>query len=143
MACCTKEEAQETRERILDAAEDVFYAKGVSQTTLNDVAEAAGVTGGDREAGGLLEAGAREEHAVGEGSELRRRARPQACLADDGRHEIGGVAGGPQARHRPGDLIDRIEGALADPLAPNLLIDPLRPPEVSPTASDAVSDRPP
>lgn len=46
MTRCTKEEAQETRERILDAAEDVFYAKGVSQTTLNDVAEAAGVTRG-------------------------------------------------------------------------------------------------
>lgn len=46
MARCTKEEAQETRERILDAAEDVFHAKGVSQTSLHDVAEAAGVTRG-------------------------------------------------------------------------------------------------
>lgn len=46
MARCTKEEALETRSRILDAAEDVFHAKGVSQTTLNDVAEAAGVTRG-------------------------------------------------------------------------------------------------
>lgn len=46
MARCTKEEAQETRERILDAAEDVFHAVGVSQTTLHQVAEAAGVTRG-------------------------------------------------------------------------------------------------
>lgn len=46
MARCTKEEAQETRSRILDAAEEVFHAKGVSQTALNDVAEAAGVTRG-------------------------------------------------------------------------------------------------
>ncbi len=36
----------ETRERILDAAEEVFNAKGVSRTTLNEIAEAAGVTRG-------------------------------------------------------------------------------------------------
>lgn len=36
----------ETRERILDAAEDVFNEKGVSRTTLNEIAEAAGVTRG-------------------------------------------------------------------------------------------------
>ena len=36
----------ETRERILDAAEDVFNARGVSRTTLNEIAEAAGVTRG-------------------------------------------------------------------------------------------------
>ena len=46
MARNTKEKAQETRERILDAAEDVFYDKGVSNTSLNDVAQAAGVTRG-------------------------------------------------------------------------------------------------
>ena len=33
----------ETRERILDAAEDVFNARGVSRTTLNEIAEAAGL----------------------------------------------------------------------------------------------------
>ena len=46
MARNTKEKALETRERILDAAEDVFYDKGVSNTSLNDVAQAAGVTRG-------------------------------------------------------------------------------------------------
>ena len=42
----TKEEAQETRSRILDAAELVFYDKGVSRTSLADIAQAAGVTRG-------------------------------------------------------------------------------------------------
>jgi TetR/AcrR family transcriptional regulator, acrAB operon repressor len=42
----TKEEAQETRNRVLDAAERVFYEKGVSHTTLADIAQAAGVTRG-------------------------------------------------------------------------------------------------
>jgi TetR/AcrR family acrAB operon transcriptional repressor len=42
----TKEEAQETRNRILDAAERVFYEKGVSRTSLADIAQAAGVTRG-------------------------------------------------------------------------------------------------
>jgi len=46
MARCTKEEALETRTRILDAAENVFYAQGVAHTSLADVAEAAGVTRG-------------------------------------------------------------------------------------------------
>jgi TetR/AcrR family acrAB operon transcriptional repressor len=42
----TKEEAQETRNRILDAAEQVFFEKGVSRTSLSDIAQAAGVTRG-------------------------------------------------------------------------------------------------
>lgn len=42
----TKEEAQETRNLILDTAERVFYEKGVSRTTLGDIAAAAGVTRG-------------------------------------------------------------------------------------------------
>ncbi len=46
MARRTKEEAQETRNRILDAAEQVFYEKGVSRTSLADIAHAAGVTRG-------------------------------------------------------------------------------------------------
>lgn len=46
MARNTKEKALETRERIIDAATDVFYDKGVSNTSLNDVAQAAGVTRG-------------------------------------------------------------------------------------------------
>jgi TetR/AcrR family acrAB operon transcriptional repressor len=46
MARSTKEDALETRSRILDAAEDVFYEKGVSRTSLADVALASGVTRG-------------------------------------------------------------------------------------------------
>lgn len=42
----TKEEALETRNAILDAAERVFQEKGVGHTSLNDVAAAAGVTRG-------------------------------------------------------------------------------------------------
>lgn len=46
MARATKEEALETRSRILDAAEDVFNLRGVSGTTLADIAAAADVTRG-------------------------------------------------------------------------------------------------
>jgi TetR/AcrR family transcriptional regulator, acrAB operon repressor len=46
MARRTKEEALETRNRILDAAEHVFYEKGVSRTSLADIAQHAGVTRG-------------------------------------------------------------------------------------------------
>ena len=46
MARRTKEEAQATRNRILDTAEMVFQRRGVSRTTLQEVAEAAGVTRG-------------------------------------------------------------------------------------------------
>ncbi len=46
MARKTKQEALETRGQILDAAEHVFREKGVSHTTLTDIAEAAGVTRG-------------------------------------------------------------------------------------------------
>lgn len=42
----TKEEALETRHRILDAAEAVFHARGVARPSLADIAEAAGVTRG-------------------------------------------------------------------------------------------------
>lgn len=42
----TKAEASETREAILDAAEHAFLKKGVSKTSLNDIAERAGVTRG-------------------------------------------------------------------------------------------------
>ena len=45
-AHATKEEAEKTRQAILDAALDVFYAKGYSAATLNDVAKKAGVTRG-------------------------------------------------------------------------------------------------
>ncbi|MDP2007444.1 MAG: TetR family transcriptional regulator [Rubrivivax sp.] len=46
MARKTKEEAQATRSSILDAAEVLFQAQGVSRTTLHEIATAAGVTRG-------------------------------------------------------------------------------------------------
>ena len=46
MARRTKEEAAGTRTRILDVAEQVFHEKGVSRTSLADIAAAAGVTRG-------------------------------------------------------------------------------------------------
>ena len=46
MARRTKEEAQETRNRILDTAEEVFREQGVTSTSLADIACAAGVTRG-------------------------------------------------------------------------------------------------
>jgi TetR/AcrR family transcriptional regulator, acrAB operon repressor len=42
----TKEEALQTRDRILDAAEQVFHAQGVAASSLQQVAEAASVTRG-------------------------------------------------------------------------------------------------
>src|SRR3989344_4758093 len=42
----TKEEAQEARSQILDAAEQAFYERGVARTTLADIAALAGVTRG-------------------------------------------------------------------------------------------------
>ncbi len=46
MARRTKEEAQATRTQLLDTAEIVFREKGVSRTTLADIANSAGVTRG-------------------------------------------------------------------------------------------------
>ena len=46
MARRTKEEAQATRSRILDTAELVFEQRGVSGTSLNEIAKAAGLTRG-------------------------------------------------------------------------------------------------
>lgn len=46
MARRTKEDAQKTREQLIEAAETVFYRKGVSKTSLNDIAAEAGVTRG-------------------------------------------------------------------------------------------------
>ncbi|MHB8950608.1 MAG: TetR family transcriptional regulator [Rhodoferax sp.] len=46
MARCTKEEALATHEQLLDAAERVFYEQGVSRTSLQAIAEAAGVSRG-------------------------------------------------------------------------------------------------
>lgn len=42
----TKEDAQQTRESLLDAAERLFAARGVSRTSLQDIAKEAGVTRG-------------------------------------------------------------------------------------------------
>src|SRR3569832_828875 len=46
MARRTKEAAQETRAHLLDAAERVFSEKGVTSTSLNEIAVADGVTRG-------------------------------------------------------------------------------------------------
>jgi len=46
MARRTKEEAQATRERLLDAAETIFRDRGVTRTSLAEVATAAGMTRG-------------------------------------------------------------------------------------------------
>src|SRR5438067_9325832 len=46
MARRTKEEAAATRDSILDAAEKLFVEQGVSRTTLQHIASAAGVTRG-------------------------------------------------------------------------------------------------
>lgn len=46
MARCTKEQAERTREAILDAAELVFLERGVSRATLEEVAQMAGFTRG-------------------------------------------------------------------------------------------------
>ncbi len=46
MARRTKEDALATRHRLLDAAERVFQSKGVSATSLNDIAAQAGTTRG-------------------------------------------------------------------------------------------------
>lgn len=42
----TKEEAEQTRNAILDAAEQLFFERGVARTTLEEIARAAGVTRG-------------------------------------------------------------------------------------------------
>lgn len=46
MARRTKAEADETRTRLLDSAEEVFFEKGVSRTSLGDIAQRAGTTRG-------------------------------------------------------------------------------------------------
>ena len=42
----TKEEAQQTRSNLLNAALNVFYERGVAQASLDEIAKAAGVTRG-------------------------------------------------------------------------------------------------
>ena len=46
MARRTKEDAEETRHQLLEAAQRVFAENGVSRTSLQDIAQAAGVTRG-------------------------------------------------------------------------------------------------
>ena len=46
MARRTKEDADATRNSLLDAAELVFYEKGVARASLNEIAQAAGATRG-------------------------------------------------------------------------------------------------
>lgn len=42
----SKEDAEETRKKIIEAAEQVFFAQGIARTTLEQIARAAGVTRG-------------------------------------------------------------------------------------------------
>ena len=42
----TKAQAQETRERLMQAALDVFHQRGVARASLHEIAQAAGVTRG-------------------------------------------------------------------------------------------------
>ena len=46
MARRTKDQAEQTRHALLDAAEKIFYARGVSRTSMEQIATAAGVTRG-------------------------------------------------------------------------------------------------
>ncbi len=46
MARRTKQDAQATRELLLDTAEQVFMARGLSRSSLQDIAQAAGLTRG-------------------------------------------------------------------------------------------------
>lgn len=46
MARPVRKKTKETRDKLLNAAENVFNTKGVSRTTLSDIAEEAGVTRG-------------------------------------------------------------------------------------------------
>ena len=46
MARRTKAEADETRAKLLDAAEQVFFEKGVARASLNEIAQRAGATRG-------------------------------------------------------------------------------------------------
>ena len=46
MARRTKDEAQATREHLINTAEQVFLARGVARSSLQDIAEAAGLTRG-------------------------------------------------------------------------------------------------
>ncbi|WP_229006952.1 TetR family transcriptional regulator [Methylophilus sp. Leaf408] len=46
MARKTKEDAQKTRDQIMDAAETVFYSKGFTLTTMSDIAESAALSRG-------------------------------------------------------------------------------------------------
>ncbi|HEA52177.1 hypothetical protein LCGC14_0824360 [marine sediment metagenome] len=46
MARRTKEDAQRTREQLIDAAEIVFHREGVAQTSLNEIAQQANLTRG-------------------------------------------------------------------------------------------------
>ena len=66
--------------------------------------------GGDRQARGLLEAGAGEQHPVGELAELRPRTHAQPRLADDRRDQFGGVPGLAQTRHGAGDIVRGFDG---------------------------------
>ena len=124
MARRTKEEALATRHRLLDAAEVLFQAQGVSQTSLQQIAQQAGATRGaiywhfkdkadlfnammDRvtlplEAGGARRPAARRRPAA----TASRRMMVEALQADDHR-----PAGAPRVRGR--DAQGRVHDEMA------------------------------
>ena len=62
-------------------------------------AESPRMASGDRQPCRLFEAGAGEQHPIGELPELGARFRAQPSLADSGRDEVGRATLGPQTRH--------------------------------------------
>jgi TetR/AcrR family acrAB operon transcriptional repressor len=107
MARSTKIEALATRERILDAAEQVFHAQGVGHTSLADVAQAAALTRGAiywhfKNKGDLFHAMAQRvklpmETMVQAGAEASA-ADPLAQLRNTLIHILQESAGNPQSR---------------------------------------------
>ena len=87
-----------------DAAAEVGHPRQAG------VAEPAGMLCRDGESGGLLEAGAGEQHPVGERAELAAGAHPEARLRDDRRHEFGGVPRLSQLRDGARDVCGRVDG---------------------------------
>jgi AcrR family transcriptional regulator len=88
MARRTKDEAEKTRNAILDAAETVFYASGVSHTSLEQIAAAAGVTRGAvywhfRDKLELLDAMAKRVFLPNEDMLEELAAQPSAAPLDD------------------------------------------------------------
>lgn len=101
----TKTEAQATRASILDAAESLFQQRGVSRTSLQDIAQAAGVTRGAvywhfKDKSDLFNAMMERVHApllAPDGPDGRGRD-PLQRLRQDLLHKLERVAGDAQVR---------------------------------------------